>query len=87
MRGEVVEKLERLKDVSEPIYHEVVDAVAAKYARQEGVAKTEVKALAQELKETWRSIVSDARKKPVRRVRRKAKRALAKKTVPRKRRA
>ncbi|HXK40168.1 MAG TPA: hypothetical protein VJ837_05025, partial [Candidatus Paceibacterota bacterium] len=68
-----------------PIYHEVVDAVAAKYARQEGVAKTEVKALAQELKRTWRSIASDVRKKPARRVRKKAKRAPARKAAPQKR--
>lgn len=66
MRGEVVEKIEKLQDVSEPVYRGIVDAVAAQYAREARASKTEIMALADDLKRTWRSIVSSTQKKPSR---------------------
>ncbi len=61
MKGEVVERIEKLKDVSEPVYNNLVDAVAAKYAKDYGSSKKEVVALAEELKKTWRSIVASTK--------------------------
>ncbi len=56
MKGDVVEKLEKLQDVSEPVYRSIVDAVAAKYVRESGAARNEIEELAEDLKRTWRSI-------------------------------
>ena len=64
MKGDVVEKLEKLQDVSEPVYRGIVDAVAAKYVRESGAARSEIEALAEDLKRTWRSISSSRAAKP-----------------------
>ena len=54
MKGEVVERLENLKEVSEPVYNQVVEAVAPKYAKESKTGKKEIFALAQDLKKGWR---------------------------------
>jgi len=68
MKGEVVERLEDLKEVSEPVYNQVVEAVAAKYAKESKTSKKDILALAADLKKGWRSIVAStqSKKKPVR---------------------
>ncbi len=57
MKGEVVEKLEQLKEVSEPVYNNVVDAVAMKYAKLKD--EEEVATLAKDLKKHWKSVTKD----------------------------
>ncbi len=54
MKGEVVEKLESMKDISEEAYNKTVDAVAKAYTATGG--KEEVAKLAKELKSHWKSI-------------------------------
>lgn len=76
MKGEVVERLEDLKEVSEPVYNQVVEAVAAKYAKESKTGKKEILALAQDLKKGWRSIVASTQTK-----RKPAQKAPAKKRV------
>ncbi len=68
MKGEVVERLEDLKEVSEPVYNQVVEAVAAKYAKESKTSKKDILALAADLKKGWRSIVAStqSKKKPAR---------------------
>lgn len=68
MKGEVVERLEGLKEVTEPVYGEIVEAVAAKYAKGSKASRKDVLALVQDLKKGWRSIVAStqAKKKPSR---------------------
>jgi hypothetical protein len=87
MKGDVVEKLEKLQDVSEPVYRGIVDAVAAKYVRESGAARSEIEELAEDLKRTWRSISSSRGAKP--RTKKRATgtsaRAASKKHAPRKR--
>ncbi|MBP9771585.1 MAG: hypothetical protein KBD16_01530 [Candidatus Pacebacteria bacterium] len=61
MKGEVIEQLEKVKNVSEPVYREIVDAVAAKYAKQAGSSKKEIDALAIDLKKTWRTIAASVK--------------------------
>jgi hypothetical protein len=56
MKGDVVGKLEAARDVTEPIYHEMVDSVAAKYAKIIKLDSREVNELAQELKKHWKTI-------------------------------
>ena len=71
MKGEVVERLEDLREVTDPVYDQVVEAVAAKYAKESKTGNKEILALAQDLKKGWRSIVAStqtkrASRKPVR---------------------
>ncbi len=54
MKGEVVEKLESAKEVSEPVYNSIVDTVTAKYAKV--VDKAELESLTKELKKHWKMI-------------------------------
>lgn len=61
MKGDVIEKLEMARDVSEPIYHEIVDSVAAEYEKEMKVGHKEIRALAQDLKKHWKTISSSAK--------------------------
>jgi hypothetical protein len=56
MKAEVVENLEAAKEVTEPVYREIVDAVAKTHAEAGKISKAEVFALASDLKRQWRTI-------------------------------
>jgi hypothetical protein len=60
-KGEVIEKLEQLKDVNEENYHKVVDAVAAKYQTVKTVAPEELAEVVADLKKSWKHIVKIAK--------------------------
>lgn len=55
-KGEVLEKVEKLKEVSEPEYRKVVDAVAAKYSAVKSIDPVEVQQMAKELHGHWKNI-------------------------------
>jgi hypothetical protein len=77
MKGDVIEKLEAAKEVTEPIYHSIIDTVAKKYAKGTKVTQAEVEELANDLKKHWKSISAQvAGKKPAK--------AAAKKTAKKK---
>lgn len=56
MKGDIVEKLETAREVSEPVYHQIIDAVAAKYEKGAKISGAEIKALAADLKKHWRTL-------------------------------
>jgi hypothetical protein len=56
MKGEVLEKLEAMEEVTQPMYDEVVDTVAKAQAVATKIPKSEIMDLAAELKKHWRSI-------------------------------
>ncbi len=56
MKGEVVEKLEQAKEVTQPIYNEIVDKVASTYSKASSVDKAELIKLATDLKRQWNNI-------------------------------
>lgn len=60
-KGEVLEKLEKLKDVNEENYHKIVDSVAAKYAALKTVAPEDVSEVIADLKKSWKHIVKVAK--------------------------
>lgn len=76
IKGEVVEKLEDAGEVTEQVYHGIVDAVIGTYAGTGKIAKHELQAFATLLKSQWKSIMKAAKgtKKP-------AKKAVAKKVA------
>jgi hypothetical protein len=56
MKGDVVEKLERAKEITEPIYDEIVETVAKEYRKGKKATQPEIDALATDLKKHWKSI-------------------------------
>ncbi len=61
VKGEVIEKLENLKDVNEESYHKVVDAVTSKYKSIKSVAPEELEEVVSDLKKSWKHIVKIAK--------------------------
>lgn len=55
-KAEVMEKLEKAKDLSEENYHEIVDLVSAKYSAVKTVAPEEIQDFARGLKKHWKDI-------------------------------
>ncbi|HEU0085992.1 MAG TPA: hypothetical protein VFQ59_03495 [Candidatus Paceibacterota bacterium] len=60
MKGEVLEKIEQAKELTEPMYNTIVDKVASKYLSDDN--KREVEALVSDLKKHWNNISKAAQK-------------------------
>jgi len=56
MKGEVLEKIEALKSIDREAYHDLVDKVAARYAKVEKVSAAELRHLTVDLKNAWAHI-------------------------------
>jgi hypothetical protein len=56
MKGDVVEKLEKAKAISEPVYHEIIDSVSKDYIKASKAGRAEVVAIAADLKKHWKTI-------------------------------
>jgi len=56
MKGDVIEKLEKAKEITEPIYSEIIDAVSKEYSKDKKATKAEIEAIAGDLKKHWKSI-------------------------------
>jgi hypothetical protein len=82
MKGDVVEKLEKAREVSEPVYREIIDSVAAEYEKGAKASHEEISELAQDLKKHWKTISNSTRtvKKSVKRVAKKVKQSSQKKS-------
>ncbi len=61
MKADVIEKLEMARDITEPVYHEIIDSVAKEYAKGSKAGQKEIKELAQDLKKHWKTISKSAR--------------------------
>lgn len=60
MKGEIIEKFEEAKELTEPVYHEIIDNVQAKYAKFKNVDKEELKATVAEIKKHWKALKEEA---------------------------
>lgn len=56
MKGEVLEKMEELKDINQQAYNEIVDRTAERYGRVKRVSAGELKHMTDELKCAWSHI-------------------------------
>lgn len=63
MKGEIIEKLEEAKEITEPVYHNIIDTVKAKYAKVKNIDQKDVDAVTAEIKKHWVSIVKDSKPK------------------------
>lgn len=62
MKGEIVEKMENAKDLTEGAYHAIVDSVASSYQKK-GVSPEMVTMLATSLKKQWKGFSKSGAKK------------------------
>jgi gas vesicle protein len=73
MKGEIIEKFEQAKELTEPVYHQIVDTVKAKYAKLKNVDQKELEQVVTEIKKHWNTIKKDnAPKKKVKKIAKKA---------------
>jgi hypothetical protein len=64
-KGEVVEGIESLKEVSKENYEKVVDKVIAKYKKSKKLTLSEVEKIERELKKHWKTIEQEVSPKIV----------------------
>ena len=63
MKGEIIEKFEKMKDVTEPIYNSIVDEVSSKYAKMKDVDQSELKALVTDVRKHWKAMSKGVKSK------------------------
>jgi hypothetical protein len=65
MKGEIIEKFENVKELTEPVYHEIIENVQAKYAKLKNVDQEELTKVVTEIKKHWKALKKEASgKKP-----------------------
>lgn len=62
MKGEIMEKFENSKEVSENMYHEIVDKAHKKYATLKNVDEKELQKTIAEIKKHWKDISGKKKK-------------------------
>lgn len=60
MKGEIIEKFENAKELTEPVYHEIIDNVQAKYAKLKNVDQDDLNKVVAEIKKHWKAIKKEA---------------------------
>jgi hypothetical protein len=60
MKGEIIEKFENAKELTEPVYHNIVDGIQAKYAKLKNVDPEELQNVVAEIKKHWKALQKEA---------------------------
>lgn len=61
MKSNVLKKLKDARNVSEPIYHQIIDSVAVEYKKGKRIDGKEINSLVHDLKKHWKAISSAAK--------------------------
>ena len=77
MKGEIIEKFETVKELTEPVYHKIINEVSAKYAKLKHVDPSELKSTVSEMARHWKAMSGTKTKKSVK----KSAKKVAKKAV------
>lgn len=56
MKGDIIEKLESAKEVTEPIYHAIIDTVAADYKKKIKNSQGDMAEIVDDLKKQWKNL-------------------------------
>ena len=62
MKSELLDRLEKAKEVNKDVYDRVVDELATKYQKVKGMTVAEVTEIAQELKGQWKYVQGEIKK-------------------------
>lgn len=71
MKGEMIEKFEEAKEVTEPIYNKIVDEISEKYSKVKGIEREDIDEVVADVKKSWKMLMKDAKKgikKPIKKV-------------------
>lgn len=71
MKGEIIEKLEDIKEVTAPVYENIVSAVADKYAKLKHIDAADLEAEVATLKKHWKAMTKGGAKKTAKKVTKK----------------
>jgi hypothetical protein len=82
-KAEVLEQLEKAKEVSEERYHEIVDTVTKRYEGKRGVELDDLEKLNAELKRYWKQVKKEFTAAPKKKAPAKKRSATKKTTTPR----
>ena len=63
MKGEVLERIEKLKEVTPEVYNSIIDEVSTKYGKVKNISADEVTEIALDLKKHWKAISRDLKAK------------------------
>lgn len=63
MKGEIIEEFEKAKNLTEPVYHDIVNKIQAKYSKIKNVDSAELQTLITEIKKHWKAIEKEAKGK------------------------
>jgi len=63
-KGEVLQEMEHMKNMSEGTYHDTIDAMSERYKILKNVDEKELNHLVNELKSHWKHIKKDLKVKP-----------------------
>lgn len=61
MKGEIIEKFENAKELTEPVYHNIIDSVAMRYAKLKTVDKAELEATLKDIRKHWKTIAKNTK--------------------------
>jgi hypothetical protein len=64
LKGEVLERMEKLKDINQQAYEELVDETASRYGRTKRVSAQELRHLTAEMKNAWSHISKQIKGEP-----------------------
>jgi IS1 family transposase len=56
MKGELIEKMENAKELTQSVYEQIIDGVAANYLKDSTINASDVRALVSRLKRDWKGI-------------------------------
>lgn len=57
MEQELVEKIDKVKDMSEPVLAKIIDEVKEKYEHMKDIDKDELKKTVDKLRDHWSSVI------------------------------
>jgi len=60
MKGDIIEKFEEAKELTEPMYHEIIDNAKEKYSKLKNVDQAELDATVAEIKKHWKALKKEA---------------------------
>lgn len=63
MKGEIIEKLEDAKEISEPVYQNVIDKVQEKYSKLKNIDPKELEETVSGIKKHWKAMMRDIKPK------------------------
>ena len=65
MKGEIIEEFEKAKELTEPVYHNIVNKIESKYSKLKNINPEELKEAIEEIKKNWKRMQKKPAKKKI----------------------